>query len=515
VFSKIVDDHGKGPSVAIRLEGMPTVWTCSDPEWLARPTPPAVTGADREALLAAEQELARAAVLRDAGEHAKSTELVTTIRNTAMRLGDRSLAARASLLAVELDRDRGDLRDAETDAMDAWTAASAYGDMELTLHAQLEMLGAASTRDRSAIDGFAGLGKDATESAEGAKLVTWYGDALAEAGRFPEAEAQYRRAKEIRERVLPADHVDRALGLQKLGGLLAVEKRAPEALELLDQSQVAIDRAFPPLRREAIDGLRYRAMAEEELGHHDKALELKREILRRRTTVLGEGSGFALEARADIATTLGDMGRDAEAAAELEKVIAGHLALSGEKSVNAADARVELANRLITLGRYADADAALALAIPLIAKARGDDSPYVLAARYTQVRSYTERPHPIELARASTWLDQMEPVFGKLFGATSQPVAAVHEARARILLARGDAAHAEKVLAGARAMLDDAHRADRAEIELLEARALWKLGRRDEATAAAEAARQDYAAAGEGFADRAAAAQAWKDHPRS
>src|SRR5262249_48895196 len=156
------------------------------------------------------------------------------------------------------------------------------GDTQLTLHAQLEMLLASAAHNPKALAGFSGLGTDVTESADGARLVSAYADALAAVGKFDDAEAQYRRAQAIRERVLPPDHIDRALGMQKIAGILAVRRRSAEALAAFEASQPAIERAFPLLRREAIEGLRFRAMAEADLGHRDRALELHREIVARR-----------------------------------------------------------------------------------------------------------------------------------------------------------------------------------------------------------------------------------------
>jgi tetratricopeptide (TPR) repeat protein len=503
----VLDGIGSGANVATSIEDLPDVTACSDPEWLARSSPLPVAQADRDKLFAAEQQLAGANRQRDAGDITSAQTAAKTVHDNATNLGDRELAARAALLLGEIDRDRGDMRQAELDDMDAWESASNSGDTQLTIRAQVAMLGAASSHET--INSFAGLGKDAEDSAEGARLVEAYANALAEAGKLKEAEAQYRRAQAIREHVLPEGHIERALGLEKLGAILAVEKKPTDALALFDKAQPVIEKAFPPLRREAIEGLRFRAMAEEDLGHGDHALELYKEVLARRTKVLGPDAGIVLDARAEVARTLGDLGHAGDAAAELEKIVAGHLARDGEKSVNAANARLDLANQLITLGRFDEADAALAKALPVIAAAHGEDSPYVDAVRYAQVRSLVERPQPKDVAKAAAILDQVEPVFAKLFGASSQPVAACRLERARVLIAQGDGVRAEAQAASAIAMLTEANLSDRAELELVRAKALRLSGRRDDAHAAADAAARDYDAAGAGFADRAKAARDW------
>ncbi len=501
------------PGLVSVLDELPDVAACSDPEWLDRAAPLPVAAADREALYLAEAKLIEAGKVRDDGQLDQAATLTTGVIETTKRLGDRSLAARANLFASEIARDRGDMQQAALDAMEAWSAASAHGDTDLTLRAQLAMLGASASRDQRAIEGFAGLGTDVPETANGARLIAAHGDALMAAGKFAEGEAAYRRAQAIREQVLPAEHVDRALGMQRIGAALVIQKRAAEALPILEAAHAVVERAFPPLRREAIDGVRYLAMAQEELGQHERALALRRIVLQRRTALLGGRSGLVLDARADIARALGDLGDHAEAARELQIVVEGFDGLLGGKSVNGANARVSLANALVTLGRFDEADAALAKAVPMLITAHGADSPYALVAEYAQVRSAVERARPVRLAEATAQLDRIEPVFAKLFGAQSAPVAAALASRARIALARNDAAGADALIARAMPMLGDDKRSDRGELAMLRARVLWKLGNRDAARASAEASARDYDAAGAGYASDAVAARAWLAKP--
>ena len=312
---------------------------------------------------------------------------------------------------------------------------------------------------------------------------------------------------------MPPEHVDRSLGLLRIGAALAIQKKSADALAVLEPAEAIVAKAFPPLRREAIDGLRYLAMAHEDLGHHARALELRREIYKRRVQIHGEVSGMALDARGDLASSLGDLGYDAEAAVELAAVVDGFLQLMGEKSVNAGDARVKLANKLISLGRFDEADAALAKGLPTLTAAYGPDSPYTMVGEYAQARSYVERPRPIKLAEAGKLLDHIEPTFVRLFGAASFPAVAVQYTRARITLAKGGIAAADAEALRAIGMLGDDKRSDRAEIELFRARILFRRGRLAEAKASAQAAAADYAAAGTGYAPKAEAARAWVATP--
>jgi tetratricopeptide (TPR) repeat protein len=507
VTSGITSGIDKRPGLATLLEELPDPTACNDPEWLERASPLPAAQADRDALVVAAADLVRADKARDDGDLAQASKLLEQIGATAQRLGDRALEARAALVRAEIARDRGDMAQAELDAMDAWTAASTGGDADLITKAQLALLTATASRDRRAVDGFAGLG-DVPETPNGARLIAAYGDALMAAGRFADGEAQYRRAQALRDKVLPAGDVELALGMQRIGAALVIQKRAKEALPILEAAHATVDKAFPPLRREAIDGVRYLAMAEEELGHLDRSLALRREVLARRTKVLGADSGLALDARGEVARALADLGYDDEAISELEAVIAGFLRLSGDGSVNAADARIKLANKLISVGRIAEADDALAKAVPVMAQAHGADSPYAMVGEYALVRAYTERAKPIKLDEATRLLDHMEPVFAKLFGRPSQPVGAVVYSRSRIAFARGDAKRALALVDDAIVMLDDSQRGDRAEMKQFRATVLLALGRRDDARASAHAAADDFEAAGPGFAKRAAAVRA-------
>jgi tetratricopeptide (TPR) repeat protein len=469
--------------------------------------------ADREALYLAESDLLRAGKVRDDGNLVEASRLIEGVHATARRLDDRVLDARASMLAAEIARDKGDMAQSERDAVDAWSAASVSGDTNLTLRAQLVMLLATGSHSKRALEAFSGLG-NVPDSADGAHLISLHGDALMAVGRFQEGEAEYRRAQAMRERVLPTEHVDRALGRQRIGAALAVQKRAAEALPILTETTVVLEQVFPPLRREAIEGVRYLAMTESELGHHERAAELYRDVYERRAKVLGPNGGLALDARKDYARALCDLGEDDRCMRELEETIAGFVELAGDRTSNVADARVTLANHLISAGRIADADAQLARALPVLEKIHGAESPYAMVAQYAQVRSWTERPKPINLDAAAKTLDRIEPVFAKLFGARSHPVGAVLSSRGRIALAKRDAKGADALMQRAIAMIGDEHRTDRAEAELFHADVLAALGKRDAARAIADAAANDYEAAGKGFAERAAAARAWPARPR-
>jgi tetratricopeptide (TPR) repeat protein len=475
VTSGITTGIDSRPGLAVLLDELPDPGACNDPEWLQRASPLPVGEADREALMLAESNLLHASKVRDDGDLEHASNLIISASATAKRLNDRALDARANLLAVEIALDRGDTSTAERRATEAWSAASVSGDTDLTLRAQLAMLHAAASHDRRAIESFAGLG-NVPESANGARLLISDGDALMASGQFKEGEEAYRRAVAIREKVLPAGHVDISLAWQRVGAALVVQKRAKEALPVLEKANAVVEKSFPPLRREAIDGVRYFAMAAEELGDHEKALGLYREVLRRRTQVHGAKHGLTLEARKDIAGELCALDKDDECIAEYEATVAGLYELYGDRTGNIADARVHLANTLISNGRIAEADQHLAKALPLLEKIHGVDSPYYMVGEYAQVRSWTERAKPIRLDDAVKSLDRLEPVFTKLFGASSSPVGAVLYSRARVAFANKDPKTADELMQRALPMFGDA-KSDHQEALAFHAHVLAALGK--------------------------------------
>jgi tetratricopeptide (TPR) repeat protein len=515
VFSIInrVAEPGLGAAdVAAALDDAPELVRCADVEYLARPTPPPLNAADQKARDQAASDIRRASELRDQGDITGADALLDTSTVTAAKVNDHELATRAWLLRIEIARDRGDMTTAQVHATQAAAEAGLSGDTTLVLRAQLAMLVVAAGNNPSSVDGFTSL-EDMPDTLDTATLRMGYADALMAAGRFKDGESEYRRVLATRERLLPPAHLDRELAKQRLGAALVIQKRVDEARPLLEESGAAVATAMPPLRREAIESLRYLAMVAEEQGNVQKALELHREIATRRAKALGPTHAMTLEARADVGRGLSDLEHYTEAATELEAVVAGMQAGLSERSVNLAEARLSLANVYISLGRFADADATLDLAVPIIRRARGAESPYTIVAEFAQARSWVERSTPIKLDAAIQILDRAGATFVKLFGESSQPAAAVAITRARALLARGDVAGADEQAARAVAMLGDDKRAERAEALAVHAAIRWRLGDKQGARDTAARSLSDFEAFGTADVSRVDAVRHWMAAP--
>ena len=152
--------------------------------------------------------------------------------------------------------------------------------------------------------------------------------------------------------------------------------------------------------------------------------------------------------------------------------------------------------------------------MPVLVKADGADHPHVAVAEYTLVRTWLERKPPINLVRCGELLDHVEKVFTTAFGLDSQPMAALQEARGELLFARHDFAGADRLLVVGLAMLPAYDLKDRAEVELIRAKVLWQLGRREEAKATAASALEQYRKAGAShYAAEIAKGEAWLANP--
>jgi hypothetical protein len=99
-----------------------------------------------------------------------------------------------------------------------------------------------------------------------------------------------------------------------------------------------------------------------------------------------------------------------------------------------------------------------------------------MVGEYAQVRSWTERAKPIRLDDAVKSLDRIEPVFAKLFGASSSPVGAVLYSRARIAFAKKDPKTADELMQRALPMFGNAE-SDHKEALAFHAHVLAALGK--------------------------------------
>ncbi len=132
-------------------------------------------------------------------------------------------------------------------------------------------------------------------------------------GRYAEAEPLLRRALEIRRRVLPADHADTADSLNTLGSLVRAQGRPAEAEALFREALDVSRRALPPGDPKISTVINNLAGPLQELGRFDEAEALLREALEIRRRALPAGHKQIAQSAHNLGAHLRDNGKLAEA----------------------------------------------------------------------------------------------------------------------------------------------------------------------------------------------------------
>ncbi len=509
VDAVVAGDAAAVAGAAGAADELPELADCANLERLRRDDYIPDTAIERAVYATADRLLARAEVARDRGALHEARAFAAVAGVTASGIHAKVLAARAGLAEAEVADELGDRAGQLRAATAAAALASSTSDDELKIEGDIARI-AAGTRTGDAAANLAAIAELPTEPSRlTARLYTLRGLLQAELGHYDDAVASLRTADAMRAKVIPPDHVERLAGESDLAGALIVQRHDAEGLAILRRVNPALAKRVAPLRREAIEGLRRLAMAEDHLGHHEAAIAAAGEVVARQAQIFGEHGVTTALARAELADSLAGGGYRAEAARAFEVAIADELASTIGPIANVAEARTNLAVSLDAIGRYDDAVAQLALARPLLVRAKGDAHVDVAIADLTLARAQIGRAVAArhgDLAEAAAILERITPIFEASFGAGSHVMAAIVEARGELAAARGQWAAADAAYAAALAL---AAPGDRADIELARATTLAHTGHAAEAQASADAAARDFAAAGPGFADRVAAARAW------
>jgi hypothetical protein len=475
--------------------------------------PPPAT-ATREAIEKAEAELEQARIARDTGEARAAGRYLASATASLGDHDDPSLAARIALLEYRVARESKNPERATTNAAAALAAAKALGDRELVLEAELARITAALDEDPSshALDGFA-LDQQA-DSPRAAHLEALLADAQIAAGRYADADASARRAQAIRERVYPKDHFERAIGERQIAAVLVYQQKYRDAQPLLERVRTALASSVAARHPEALEALRLQRIIELQLGNVDRAVALGNEHLEHLTMVYGPRSERVAAARNELVNALANAGKHGEAVTELEKEVALYVKRSGEQSIQVANARLDLATQLVEAGRFDEAEAAIAKARAVFAADRGEASIDVGIADYSLVRGRllaVRAGKKINVVATEAVNRRAAQAFRKRLGPKSDPLAALLGTQAELAGMRGDWKAADALYVEALAMTTSQEH--RGELALLRAKALWRLGRKDEARASAENSLRLYTETGPANAKFAEQARAWLAAP--
>ena len=133
---------------------------------------------------------------------------------------------------------------------------------------------------------------------------------------------------------------------------------------------------------ETIDAMANLALKLSDLGRYDEALELQEKVLEIRREAHGEEEEDTVDAMINLAGTLKDLGRYEEALTLNEEALKLSKKILGDKHPNTIDAMTNLANTLNDLGRYDEALTLQEEVLKLSKKILGDEHPKTISAMH-------------------------------------------------------------------------------------------------------------------------------------
>jgi tetratricopeptide (TPR) repeat protein/predicted Ser/Thr protein kinase len=334
---------------------------CSDATALLaaapRPRDPAVRGR----IAAAEQSLARAQALSDAGRDEAALHDLDGVVAEARAVAYRPLEARALYLKGYAQNMLGHSHDAEATLFDAVLAAEASADRELSGLAAAQLARAVGLDQGRREEGrrWIRLAQSSVEGIKGhaavqVKLLNSLGVVLQRDGLYREEEATYRQALALAERSLGADSALTATILSNLGVALNLQQRDEESIAASLRGLAIRRRVLAPDHPDLGRSYNTLGNAYSNLGRKDEALAMYHQA--RQVFVASYGEGHPLTASADgnIGTVLKDLKRFDEALPYYQRCLAAFQANEPD-GPNVAMALSNLGELLTIEKRYAEA----------------------------------------------------------------------------------------------------------------------------------------------------------------
>ncbi|GFR45862.1 hypothetical protein Agub_g7313, partial [Astrephomene gubernaculifera] len=201
------------------------------------------------------------------------------------------------------------------------------------------------------------------------------GGVLAGERKGPEAEEMLKEALEARRRLLGQDHSDTQAVLSSLSSALSALGQHTQAEELLRAELAAAERAGGPTHPNTAAAMNALASCLHAQGRHAEAEPLFMSARNVCTTQLGAEHPNTLAVGANLAACLGAQGRHAEALPLLEAQIEATKRVQGEEHPDVAASLNHLASTLQTLGRLEEAERAARRAVALYGAALGSGHP--------------------------------------------------------------------------------------------------------------------------------------------
>ena len=197
--------------------------------------------------------------------------------------------------------------------------------------------------------------------------------------RNAEAVTYYKRALEIREKSLGADHIDVARSLTDLGGFYKTLTRHVEAEQMLKRALAIREKAHGEDNADVAQTVNDLADIYFTLGRYAQAEALFKRGLAIREKVLGPDDIYVAESLSNLASLYGTLGRDKEAETSEKRALAIWEKASGSGHRTVAYALIGLSNIYLASDRVREAEPLLKRAIDNFENAFGPDHPDVAA----------------------------------------------------------------------------------------------------------------------------------------
>ena len=456
---------------------LPSVAACADRDALTAMVPLPEEPAQRAAIARTRTELATAKALLWTGQWPDARSRAESIQAAAHALGWAPLVAEAAYLRGRIEHNTGSFAAAELALTEAAQAAA---------RAHLDDLGAQAWSELAWVVGY-----EEERPLEGLALAT---AAEATALRADASRGELAHVAETRA-LIWFNKGDHAAALREADAALAAFEKAPDAGAL-----------------DAVDELNTIAMIETAQGDYAKAEATQRQVLDRRRAVLGEGHPKVADSIDNLGVVRFHQGAYAEAKADYEQALAIRVAALGPDARDVGTSHNNLGGLLMETGDDAGAATHLEAALRIYEKTLGPDHGD-LAIPLSNLGELATRRGDFALAitdceRALALDEKGGPEDPKL----AFDLVCVGEAQLGHAQPRSARAPLERALALREH--GDGDRGELARTQLDLALALYRTGERSKAHALAVTARDGFAAAGEAWKARHAAAVAWLAHPR-
>ncbi|HEX4959697.1 MAG TPA: serine/threonine-protein kinase [Thermoanaerobaculia bacterium] len=384
--------------------GLPGLDECADATALTAPLRPPTAPAARRALDAVETQVAKARTLWTTGRYGEGLPVAAAAVEAASKLGYPPAEAEALRVRAMLEESSSRYEAAEKTLFQALAAAARGRDDALAAHAWIDLVWMSGFRLRKYEEGkrwaqlaeasLARLGGSTAYPEMEADLQSNLGSILDEAGDHAGGLALEQQALALYEKTLGADHPAVGRTLNRIGNAWYNLKRYPEALGVYRQSLEQARRSLGPRHPTVAVRLGNLALILDLLGRFDESLALQLEALGIEEQALGANHPRISITHGNLAALLLTMERPAEALEHARRGLAIAEADPDAAPEDLGASLINVADSLYHLERYKEALDATERAYALLLKSVGANHPWAAQALSTRGQILRAQGHP-------------------------------------------------------------------------------------------------------------------------